>query len=175
VLGLDVASPASIDSAIAELTREGIEVDVLVNNAGVYHRGDSFGVAMEAVRASMEVHLFGPLMLCRALVPSMVRRGFGRVVNVSSGYGAFSDGLKGDAAYALSKSALNALTLKLASEVGGNVKINAVCPGWVRTRMGGHGADRSIEEGADTVLWLASLPASGPSGGFFRDRKPIAW
>jgi NAD(P)-dependent dehydrogenase (short-subunit alcohol dehydrogenase family) len=174
-LDLDVAAPASIDSALADLAREEIEVDVLVNNAGVYHRGDSFGVAMGAVRESMEVHLFGPLALCRALMPGMVRRGYGRVVNVSSGYGAFSDGLMGDAAYALSKAALNALTLKLASEVRGDVKINAACPGWVRTRMGGRGADRSVEEGADTIVWLATLPVSGRSGGFFRDRKPIAW
>jgi NAD(P)-dependent dehydrogenase (short-subunit alcohol dehydrogenase family) len=174
-LGLDVASTESIESALADLAREGIEVDLLVNNAGVYHTGDCLGVAMEAVRESMEVHLFGPLALCRALVPAMVQRGYGRVVNVSSGYGAFSEGLKGDAPYALSKAALNALTLKLAGEVRGDVKINAACPGWVRTRMGGRGADRSVEEGADTIIWLATLPASGPNGAFFRDRKPIAW
>jgi len=174
-LGLDVGAPAFIDAGIAELTREGIEVDVLVNNAGVYHNGASFTVPMVAVRESMEVHFFGPLVLCRGLVPGMVRRGYGRVVNVSSGYGAFSDGLPGDAAYSLSKAALNAMTLKLAGEAGRDVKINAACPGWVRTRMGGRGADRSVEEAADTIVWLATLPASGPSGGFFRDRKPIAW
>lgn len=175
VLRLDVADPASIAAALAELERDRIDVDVLVNNAGVYRDGDSFTVPMAAVRESMEVHFFGPLALCRGLVPGMVRRGYGRVVNVSSGYGAFSDGLPGDAAYSLSKAALNALTLKLARETSGDVKINAGCPGWVRTRMGGRSAHHSVEEGADTIVWLATLPASGPSGGFFRHRKPIEW
>jgi NAD(P)-dependent dehydrogenase (short-subunit alcohol dehydrogenase family) len=105
----------------------------------------------------------------------MVQRSFGRVVNVSSGYGAISEGLHGDAAYALSKAVLNALTLKLARGASGDVLINAACPGWVRTRMGGSGADRSVEEGADTIVWLATLPGPGPSGGFFRNRQPIAW
>jgi NAD(P)-dependent dehydrogenase (short-subunit alcohol dehydrogenase family) len=97
------------------------------------------------------------------------------VVNVSSGSGSLAEGLEGPAAYSLSKAALNALTLKLASELRGDVKVNAVCPGWVRTKMGGPRAGRSVEEGADTVVWLATLPASGPSGGFFRDRKRIPW
>ena len=172
---LDVADPASIDAAVASLARERIAIDVLVNNAGIYSTGDSFTVAMSAVRESMEVHLFGPLALCRALVPGMVARGYGRVVNVSSGYGAFSSGLGPDTAYSISKAALNALTLKLAGEVRGDVKINAGCPGWVRTRMGGKSATSSVEEGADTIVWLATLPASGPTGGFFRHRRPVAW
>jgi NAD(P)-dependent dehydrogenase (short-subunit alcohol dehydrogenase family) len=70
---------------------------------------------------------------------------------------------------------LNAFTVKLAAELRGDVKVNAVCPGWVRTRMGGRNASRSVEEGADTIVWLATLPARGPSGGFFRDRKRIPW
>jgi NAD(P)-dependent dehydrogenase (short-subunit alcohol dehydrogenase family) len=175
VIGLDVAVSASIEHAVAELQREGIAIDVLVNNAGVYRKGACLGVPLEAVRESLEVHLLGPLALCQALVPGMMQRGYGRVVNVSSGYGSFSEGLQGDAAYSISKAALNALTLKLAGEVRGDVKVNAACPGWVRTRMGGQNADRSVEEGADTIVWLATLPAGGPSGGIFRDRKPIAW
>jgi NAD(P)-dependent dehydrogenase (short-subunit alcohol dehydrogenase family) len=172
---LDVADPGSIDAAVASLGRERIAIEVLVNNAGIYSTGDSFTVAMSAVRESMEVHLFGPLALCRALVPGMVARGYGRVVNVSSGYGAFSSGLGPDTAYAISKAALNALTLKLAGEVRGDIKINAGCPGWVRTRMGGKSATSSVEEGADTIVWLATLPASGPTGGFFRHRRLVAW
>jgi NAD(P)-dependent dehydrogenase (short-subunit alcohol dehydrogenase family) len=174
-LQLDVADPASIDAAVATLARDRIDVDVLVNNAGVYATGDSFTVPMTAVRESMEVHLFGPLALCRALVPRMVERGYGRVVNVSSGYGAFSSGLGPDTAYSISKAALNALTLKLASEGRGDVKVNAGCPGWVRTRMGGKAASSSVEEGADTIIWLATLPASGPNGGFFRHRRLVPW
>ena len=105
----------------------------------------------------------------------MLERGYGRVVNVSSGYGAFAEGLEGPAPYALSKAALNALTLRLAGEVKGDVKVNAACPGWVRTRMGGGGAPRSVEEGADTIVWLATLDRDGPSGGLFRSRTRIAW
>jgi NAD(P)-dependent dehydrogenase (short-subunit alcohol dehydrogenase family) len=174
-LRLDVADPASIAAAVAGLQRDRVDIDVLVNNAGVYREGGTFGVPIDAVRESMEVHFFGPLALCRALVPGMVKRGYGRVVNVSSGYGAFASGLGPDTAYAVSKAALNALTLKLAGEVKGNVKINAGCPGWVRTKMGGRGATSSVEEGADTIVWLATLPASGPSGGFFRHRRRVAW
>ncbi len=166
-LRLDVADQASIETALSELARAGIEIDVLVNNAGNYRKGSVFDAPMAAVRESMEVHFFGPLSLCRALVPAMARRGFGRVVNVSSGYGAFSDGLQGDAAYAMSKAALNALTLKLAHETSGDVRINAACPGWVRTRMGGAGADRSVEEGADTIVWLATCRRQAPAAGSF--------
>jgi NAD(P)-dependent dehydrogenase (short-subunit alcohol dehydrogenase family) len=105
----------------------------------------------------------------------MVKRGYGRVVNVSSGYGAFAEGLEGPAPYSVAKAALNALTMKLAREVKGDVKVNAACPGWVRTRMGGPQANSSPEEGADTIVWLATLPARGPNGGFFRRRKQIPW
>ena len=174
-LQLDVAKPASIDAALAALARDRLDIDVLVNNAGIYVTGGSFDVPVSAVRESMEVHLFGPLALCRVLVPRMVERGYGRVVNVSSGYGAFSRGMGPDTAYAISKAALNALTLKLSREVSGDVKINAGCPGWVRTRIGGKTATSSVDEGADTIIWLATLPADGPSGGFFRNRQAVPW
>jgi NAD(P)-dependent dehydrogenase (short-subunit alcohol dehydrogenase family) len=107
----------------------------------------------------------------------MKRRKYGRIVNVSSGSGSFAENLPGPAAYCLSKAALNALTLKLALELASfdDIKVNSACPGWVRTRMGGRAAPRTPEEGADTIVWLATLPPSGPSGGFFRDRKRIAW
>jgi NAD(P)-dependent dehydrogenase (short-subunit alcohol dehydrogenase family) len=105
----------------------------------------------------------------------MIERGYGRVVNVSSGAGSFAEGLEGPPAYAVSKAALNALTVRLATETRGDVKVNAACPGWVRTRMGGSGAPRSVEEGADTIVWLATLGPDGPTGGFFRDRQPIEW
>jgi NAD(P)-dependent dehydrogenase (short-subunit alcohol dehydrogenase family) len=106
----------------------------------------------------------------------MAKRGYGRVVNVSSGSGSFDDGLDpGHAAYGVTKAALNALTLTLARTLPATVKVNAMCPGWVRTRMGGSGAPRSPEEGADTAVWLATLADDGPTGGFFRDRTLIPW
>ena len=105
----------------------------------------------------------------------MMRRAYGRVVNVSSRYGTLNAGLPGDAAYALSKAALCALTLKLAQDVSGNIKVNTVWPGWVKTRMGGPDAPRSVEDGADTIVWLATLPPTGPTGGLFRDREPLPW
>ena len=115
-------------------------------------------------------------MLSNALVPLMQARNFGRIVNVSSGMGQLDDMGAGHPAYRVSKAALNAVTRVLAAElVGTNIKVNALCPGWVRTDMGGQQADRSPQEGIETTLWLAQLPEDGPSGGFFRDRRPIPW
>jgi len=172
---LDVIDARSIDRCIDQLQASGDRVGVLINNAGIYPPGRLLTALPADFRAAFETHFFGPLRLCQRLVPAMVRRGYGRVVNVSSGYGSFAEGLEGHAAYSVSKAALNALTKKLASEVRGDVKVNAVCPGWVRTRMGGPSAELSVEEGADTIVWLATLPKSGPSGGFFRERRGIAW
>ncbi|MCI0570763.1 MAG: SDR family oxidoreductase [Myxococcaceae bacterium] len=172
---LDVSREDSVKSCASELAHQLVQVDVLVNNAGVYQEGNVLHTSTEVMEETLAVNLLGPWWMCRAFVPGMVHAGYGRVVNVSSGAGAFSGGLPGPAAYAVTKAALNALTLKLASEVPDHVKVNAVFPGWVRTRMGGEAAPRSVEEGADTVVWLAMLPEDGPTGGFFRDRRPIPW
>ncbi|HLL85624.1 MAG TPA: SDR family NAD(P)-dependent oxidoreductase, partial [Longimicrobium sp.] len=119
----------------------------------------------------------GPLRLLQLVVPAMRAAGYGRIVNVSSGIGAADSAGSGTTlAYALSKLALNALTRAAAAELQATgVLVNAMCPGWVRTRMGGRAAPRSAEQGADTAVWLATLPGDGPTGGFFRDRKPIPW
>lgn len=172
---LDVSSAPSVEACADRLRRHGVPVDVLVNNAAVYPGEALLTTAPGELRSAFETNFWGPVWTCRAFVPGMVERGYGRVVNVSSGYGAFSEGLEGPAPYALSKAALNALTLRLAGEVRGDVKVNAACPGWVRTRMGGRAATRSVAEGADTIVWLATLGRGGPSGGFFRDRERIAW
>jgi NAD(P)-dependent dehydrogenase (short-subunit alcohol dehydrogenase family) len=148
---------------------------VLVNNAGVY--GEPTGAAdydLADAHRVFETNVFGPWRLIQAALPLLRRSATPRIVNVSSGGGQLAEMGSGRAAYRLSKTALNALTRTLAAEEP-RVKVNALCPGWVRTDMGGPGAPRSVAEGADTAVWLATLPADGPSGGFFRDRRPIAW
>ncbi len=172
---LDVREEGAAEALAARLRRSRVPVDVLVNSAGIYPPGAVLETAPETFREVMDTNLLGAVWTCRAFVPAMLEAGYGRVVNVSSGSGSFAEGLDGPAAYCISKAALDALTVKLASEVRGDVKVNAVCPGWVRTRMGGPGARRSVEKGAETIVWLATLPADGPNGGFFRDRKPIRW
>ena len=172
---VDLAVSATIDAAINDIAQSGRQLDILVNNAGVLHEKPLLELTDAQIADSIAVHLTGPLRLIRALVPNMVARGYGRIVNVSSGWGSFAEGMGGPGAYGVTKAALNALTVRLAKELPSAVKMNAMCPGWVRTRMGGEGAARTPDEGADTAVWLATLPDDGPTGGFFRDRKPIEW
>jgi NAD(P)-dependent dehydrogenase (short-subunit alcohol dehydrogenase family) len=181
-LGLNVASvhvdlndPATIDAALNDIDKSSRVVDVLVNNAGVLHEAPLLELSDAQIAESIAVHLTSPIRLIRALAPAMVARGYGRIVNVSSGWGSFAEGLGGPGDYGVTKAALNAITVRLAQELPAFVKVNAMCPGWVRTRMGGESATRTPEEGADTAIWLATLPDDGPTGGFFRDRKPIDW
>lgn len=169
-LQLDVTDPGSIARVVALAG----PVDVLVNNAGVLNTGAVLDDPDDFDR-SMAVMVRGPFLLMHHVTPGMVERSYGRVVNISSGWGAFSEGVAGPGAYGVAKAALNALTVSAARTLPNSVKVNAMCPGWVRTRMGGAGASRSPQEGADTAIWLATLAEDGPSGGFFRDRKPIAW
>ena len=173
----DVARPGAARACAAELLAFGVYVDVLVNNAGIEPPGDALTASDEDLRATLETNFLGAWFACRAFVLSMIERGYGRVVNVTSDFGSFGLGLKGPAPYSVSKAALNAVTVKLAQAIpaGVDVKVNALNPGWVRTRMGGADARLSPEEGADTALWLATLPADGPHGGFFQERKPIPW
>lgn len=150
------------------------QCDVLINNAGVLHAAPVLDPEAR-FEDTMAVMLHGPYQLMQAAVPEMGARGYGRVVNMSSDWGSFHEGLHGPGAYGVAKAGLNALTLAAARQAPEGVKINAMCPGWVRTRMGGSGATRTPEQGADTALWLATLPEAGPNGGFFRDRRPLAW
>ena len=169
-VGFDLRQPESIDRAVAEVG----DVDILVNNAGVIF-SEPMLPHPRHFEETMAVMVAGPYHLIRLCALAKMRNGFGRIVNVSSGWGSFAEGLAGPAAYDVAKVALNALTLVLSRELPGTIKINAMCPGWVRTRMGGSSATLSPEEGADTALWLATLPDDGPSGGFFRDRQAIDW
>lgn len=175
---LDVADPRSVHALAADLSDRGLHVDVLVNNAAVLV-GESTGVletTVDDLRATFETNLFGPVLVSQAFVPGMLARRYGRVVNVSSQAGQLLPMRTYAPAYSISKAALNAFTRQLAAATKGrNVLVNSADPGWVRTAMGGPSAPRSVEQGADTLVWLATLPAKGPTGGFFSDRKPIDW
>lgn len=175
---LDVSDARSIRRFVSDVESAFGRVDVLVNNAAILVGEDAsvLECAVDDFRRSMETNVYGPLLLAQALIPGMIARRYGRVVNVSSGAGQLSSMGTYAPPYSLSKAALNALTRQLAAAAGGNnVLVNAVDPGWVRTDMGGPDAARSVEQGADTVVWLATLPDNGPTGGFFHDRRPIAW
>lgn len=175
---LEVTDLKSVETLLAYVQKEFGRLDVLVNNAAVYpDEGVSvFSVPLDTVRMTMEINFYGPLYLCRAFVLLMRQQNYGRVVNVSSGGGSLTDMGGRTAAYKISKAALNALTRIVADEVKRyNIKVNSMCPGWVRTEMGGPAAPRSPTEAADTIIWLATLPDDGPTSGFFRDRRPIAW
>jgi NAD(P)-dependent dehydrogenase (short-subunit alcohol dehydrogenase family) len=176
---LDVTDQASVATIAGHLESEYDRVDVLVNNAGILIDSRSTSVLREkeeTFRATLETNFYGALRMCQALVPLMQKNHYGRVVNLSSGLGQLDDMGDGTPAYRVSKTALNALTRMVASAVeGDNILVNSMCPGWVRTDMGGPGASRSVEQGAETAVWLATLPRDGPTGGFFRDKKPIPW
>lgn len=172
---IDLTDVSTIDAAIERIDKSGRQIEVLVNNAGVLHEKPLLELTDAEIDDSIAVHLAGPLRLIRSLAPKMIAKRYGRIVNLSSGWGSFAEGMGGPGLYGVTKAALNALTVRLAKELPSVVKVNAMCPGWVRTRMGGQSATRSPDEGADTAVWLATLPDEGPTGGFFRDRKPIEW
>ena len=169
-VALDVGRIDKVAPAVAKIGG----VDVLINNAGVLIDSNMLEDP-SGFHASMDVMVRGPYELIRAATPHMGRQGWGRIVNLSSGWGSFAEGLDGPGAYGVAKASLNALTKALARDMPRGVKVNAMCPGWVRTRMGGENATRSVEEAAETALWLADLPENGPTGRFFRDRRPIQW
>ncbi|HJP60943.1 MAG TPA: SDR family oxidoreductase [Gemmatimonadaceae bacterium] len=175
---LDVASAQSIRECMNWVRRDVGRLDVLVNNAGIMIEDDDADPLeeLEIVRDTMQANVYGPLLLSRLAIPLMKTRRYGRIVNLSSSMGALSEMGAGYIGYRLSKAGINVVTRVLAAESEGmGILINSVDPGWVRTAMGGRGANRSVEKGAETAVWLATLPDNGPTGGFFRDRRAIAW
>jgi NAD(P)-dependent dehydrogenase (short-subunit alcohol dehydrogenase family) len=175
---MDVTDSESIVAAYRIVTERVGSVDVLVNNAAVllFENEDVLSIPARAYRQTFETNVFGLIDVCRTFVPEMARRRYGRVVNVSSGAGQLATMSTYAPAYSMSKAALNAFTRILASTYrDAGVLVNAVDPGWVRTDMGGPSAPRSPQEGADTIVWLATLPDDGPTGGFFHDRHAIDW
>jgi len=174
---LDVSAKNDIEYAFDKINQQYGQLDVLVNNAAILY--DTFQSALtadlEVVSKALITNLYGPWLLCQAFLPLMKGNGYGRIVNVSSGAGSLHYMGGGTPAYGISKAALNALTIKLASELSGTgILVNSVDPGWVATDMGGRGG-RPVEEGAKGIVWAATLPDNGPSGGFFYDGKPEPW
>lgn len=175
---MDVTSVESIAAAQRAVIALVGRVDALVNSAAILlgENDDVFSIAADDYRRTFETNLFGVIEVCRAFVPGMARAGYGRVVNVSSGAGQLATMSSYAPAYSISKTAVNAFTRILANTYRADgVLVNAVDPGWVRTDMGGPSAPRAPQEGADTIVWLATLPEDGPTGGFFHDRRAIDW
>jgi NAD(P)-dependent dehydrogenase (short-subunit alcohol dehydrogenase family) len=179
---LDVAETAALPSVLKEIEQRHAPIDVLVNNAAILIDGPGgfdaslFEMTDDTFCRTWETNVLAPAILMRTLLPGMIARGYGRVVNVSSLAGQLSGMSSGFPAYRVSKAALNALTRIAAAEAAdGDIKVNACSPGWVRTDMGGPEAPRTPEKGAETPVWLATLPSDGPTGGFFQDKTPLPW
>ncbi len=182
---VDVTSRNDVDALGRRLQEHYGRCDVLVNNAGIFpdprddldNEWPSLLTAdIDDVQKGIETNTYGTLRLCQMAVPLMRQAGYGRIVNLSSGMGQLSDMNGCCPGYRISKAGVNVITRILADELQGeNILVNSMCPGWVKTDMGGPGATRELPEGADTAVWLATLPDDGPSGLFFRDRTPIPW
>jgi NAD(P)-dependent dehydrogenase (short-subunit alcohol dehydrogenase family) len=174
-LELDVSDSASIEKAATAVT----ELDVLVNNAGIVVDGGVSGTEpdFDAIQRTLETNFYGAYRLTAALLPLLRRSEHPRIVNVSSGMGGVTEMGGWVPGYRVSKAALNAMTRILSTELKDEgVLVNSACPGFVNTDMGGQwGAKKPVEDGAAGIVWLATLPDDGPTGGFFRDGKPIAF
>ena len=178
-LQLDVADETSIDKLAKELPSQIDHLDVLVNNAGIYldaSNASVLEVEPTLILQTLQTNTLGPLRLTQKLVPLLAQSNAGKVINVSSGGGQLTDMSDWAPAYSLSKTALNAVTGMMAAALRDkHIVVNSICPGWVRTDMGGSGASRSVQQGADTVTWLATEAPSDLTGKFLRDRKVIPW
>jgi len=176
-LEIDVADNDSVTTATREFSSVEDHLDVLVNNAGIIVDGDSaiLEISDDLFRNTLETNTLGVLRVTRAFVPLLRKSKSPRVINVSSGGGQLTGGADGwSPAYCISKTALNGVTVQVAAALP-KFAVNSVCPGWVRTEMGGENANRSVEEGADTIVWLASEAPQDLTGKFLRDRKEIPW
>ena len=176
-LEIDVSDNASVTAAAREFSKIVDHLDVLVNNAGIMIDGDDaiLEISDELLRKTLETNTLGALRVTRAFAPLLAKSKAPRIINVSSGGGQLTGGADGwSPAYCISKTALNGVTSQLATALP-KFAVNSVCPGWVRTDMGGQSATRSVEEGADTIVWLASEAPQNLTSKFLRDRKEIPW
>jgi NAD(P)-dependent dehydrogenase (short-subunit alcohol dehydrogenase family) len=176
-LEIDVSQTASVTAAAREFSKIADHLDVLVNNAGIMVDGDDaiLKISDDLLRKTLETNTLGALRVTRAFADLLAKSKAPRVINVSSGGGQLTGGADGWApAYCISKTALNGVTSQLARALP-KFAVNSVCPGWVRTDMGGQGATRSVEQGADTIVWLAADAPQNLTGKFLRDRKEIPW
>lgn len=182
---LNVDDSNSIGSLYEYVLNEFGRIDVLINNAGVLidkvdHSGEDLYEHLRHDKnnliQTLDTNIVGPYLLCEAFGPIMRKQRYGRIVNISSGMGQLSEMQEGFPAYRISKTGLNAVTRIFASQYKGhNVLVNSICPGWVKTDMGGPNAQREIPQGIEGIIWAATLPDGGPTGGFFRDKHPIPW
>ncbi len=181
---VDFSQPPEVDRLLQWLKDEVDQIDVLINNAAVFLEGrteppeirSALEVGAAVVEMSFRINALVPYQLMQAVAPIMKKQNYGRIVNVSSGMGGLNSMAGGWPAYRSSKTALNAFTKIFAEELRPyNIKINSVCPGWVKTQMGGENAPRTLEEGIQGIIWAATLDDEGPSGGFFRDGRVIPW
>lgn len=183
---IDVSRATSMEAAVGKIKDDFGRLDILVNNAGIMIDAQSGILELNpaVLHNTLTTNVFGPLLLAQACVPLMKANGYGRIVNMASTLGSLNDISNPDSpfgdvfspAYRLSKTLLNGITALLANALRKtNILVNSACPGWVRTDMGGNQAPLTAEQGADTPVWLATLPEGGPTGGFFRERQPIPW
>lgn len=183
---LDVTKANTIQAAIGYIIDQFGRLDILVNNAGIMIDAETNILELDLTlfQNTLETNALGPLLLSQACIPHMRANDYGRIVNISSTLGSLTDIVSPDSAYTLlhapayrlSKALLNGLTALMAKELRGtNILVNSSCPGWVRTRLGGEQAPLMPAQGAETPVWLATLPDDGPSGGFFREKRPIPW
>jgi NAD(P)-dependent dehydrogenase (short-subunit alcohol dehydrogenase family) len=183
---LDVTDAMSVQAVLGRINDEFRRLDILINNAGIMIDSETGITELNPTifQNTLETNAMGPLLLSQACLPLMKANNYGRIVNMSSTLGSLTEIASPDSphaevkapAYRLSKTILNGITVLLASELRGtNILVNSACPGWVRTDLGGEQAPLSPEQGADTPVWLATLPGGGPTGGLFRERQPIPW
>lgn len=174
---MDVSNQDSIDDAYDKIIHHFGRLDILVNNAAILYDTwqKTIDADFEIVTQALVTNLLGPWRLSKKFIPLMKKNRYGRIVNVSSSAGSLHFMGKGAPAYSISKTALNALTRKLAAELlGTGILVNSIDPGWVATDMGGRGG-RSVKEGVKGIVWASTLPDDGPTGGFFFEGKPVEW